>query len=336
MNAGTLLGVKSKANEGSCSLSRFLPSPKGLTSGWQAPCASPSPPPCPFIQSTQGSVVHQGPRREAGTSGHRPSTRGLGRTTEEAAGLLTELLGLPAGLRGPQDGALDWPTHPCLSLASVCSGSQGRRPCHAPLARARASVPHRPSTSQGVWEREVAVWVASIPPCSNPSQTRVSSKAKVLDSLQLPVANSPLKAPDRPPGQPKDHFQGQQPWLTHAGFRNLQRGCLVGVRGHYTPGSIHLGPEAPVMCLCCEASPTLGPAPSCWVPRALASSSPSSANLRPPGWHRAFRPLQSLDRWTLGACRSLSYLAPPYCHSHLLAPSNFCPNLPRPAFLSSP
>ena len=30
MNAGTLLGVKSKANEGSCSLSRFLPSPKGL------------------------------------------------------------------------------------------------------------------------------------------------------------------------------------------------------------------------------------------------------------------------------------------------------------------
>lgn len=166
MNAGTLLGVKSKANEGSCSLSRFLPSPKGLTSGWQAPCASPSPPPCPFIQSTQGSVVHQGPRREAGTSGHRPSTRGLGRTTEEAAGLLTELLGLPAGLRGPQDGALDGPTHPCLSLASVRSGSQGRRPCHAPLARARASVPHRPSTSQGVWEREVAVWVASIPPCS--------------------------------------------------------------------------------------------------------------------------------------------------------------------------
>lgn len=35
------------------------------------------------------------------------------------------------------------------------------------------------------------------------------------------------------------------------------------------------------MCLCREASPTLGPAPSCWVPRALASSSPSSANLRP-------------------------------------------------------
>ena len=160
MNAGTLLGVKSKANEGSCSL--FLPSPKGLTSGWQAPCASPSPPPCPFIQSTQDSVVHQGPRREAGTSGHRPSTRGLGRTTEEAAGLLTELLGLLAGLRGPQDGALDGPTHPCLSLASVRSGSQER---HGPEPR-YPTAPAPPRESGSV--KWLCGWQMSCP-AHNPS-----------------------------------------------------------------------------------------------------------------------------------------------------------------------
>ena len=94
VKAGALLGVRSKANEGSCSLSHSLPGPKGLTADWQArPPCQPLPTPMPFIRSTQGSVVHQGPRREAGTSGHRPSTRGLGRTTEEAAGLLTELWG---------------------------------------------------------------------------------------------------------------------------------------------------------------------------------------------------------------------------------------------------
>lgn len=229
---------------------------------------------------------------------------------------------------GPPTPASHWP----LSAVAAKDVGPATPHLHGPEPR-YPTAPAPPRESGSV--KWLCGWQASRP-AHNPSQTRVSSKAKVLDSLQLPVANSPLKAPDRPPGQPKDHFQGQQPWLTHAGFRNLQRGCLVGVRGHYTPGSIHLGPEAPVMCLCREASPTLGPAPSCWVPRALASSSPSSANLRPPGWHRAFRPLQSLDRWTLGACRSLSYLAPPYCHSHLLAPSNFCPNLPHPAFLSSP
>ena len=88
------------------------------------------------------------------------------------------------------------------------------------------------------------------------------------------------------------------------------------------------GTVLPVHCRVYNSIPDLYPP--------MPAAPPPQPTCAPPGWHRAFRPPQSLDRWTLGACRSLSYLAPPYFHSHLLAPSNFCPNLPRPAFLSSP
>ena len=89
------------------------------------------------------------------------------------------------------------------------------------------------------------------------------------------------------------------------------------------------------MCPCCEASPTLGLAPSRWVPRALAGSSPSSANPTP---RLALGPQAPVEPGPTNAGSLQESFPPgaPTLSQPPLTPLYFCPNLPRPAFLSSP
>lgn len=78
MNAGSLLGVKSKVNEGSCSLSCSLPGPKGLTAGWQAS----SPVPAPPHPHAHSSSPHRAPLSTKAHAGRR----GLQATVRAHAG----------------------------------------------------------------------------------------------------------------------------------------------------------------------------------------------------------------------------------------------------------
>lgn len=96
----------------------------------------------------------------------------------------------------------------------------------------------------------------------------------------------------------------------------------ASTQGQAPPG---LCPDALGVHPCHEAGLTLGLVPPHWVPRALASSRPSSAKPMPqapgahPGWHRLLEPKHGLDQWRPGAHGSLCSLEPLPFHSYLLA-----------------
>lgn len=100
---------------------------------------------------------------------------------------------------GPPTPASHWP------LSAVAARDVGPATPHL-----RGPEPQCPTTPAPPRESGSVRWPCGwqmSSPAHIPPKTRVSSEAKVLDSLKLPVANSPLKAPDQPPGQLEDHFQ---------------------------------------------------------------------------------------------------------------------------------
>lgn len=95
--------------------------------------------------------------------------------------------------------------------------------------------------------------------------------------------------------------------------------------GHCALGSIHLGPGTSRSLSRCP-SPVLYHETSPLGPRPLPSH---------PGGHCTKRPLQSLNRWMLGA-QGAAHLEPQPFHSHLLKPFHFCPGHPAQLLCSLP